>query len=130
GPPGRGPASTTLRRRPTLSPTRPPGRETTMPSLRDFIEHNFRHFNARETLEAAQAYDKHIDEGGKMVVAMGGAMSTGEIGLTLARMIREDKVHAVSCTAANLEEDIFNLIGRPDYEIVPGYRDLTPEQET
>jgi deoxyhypusine synthase len=101
-----------------------------MPSLRAFIEHNFRHFNARETLEAAQAYDRHISEGGKMLVAMAGAMSTGEIGLTLARMIREDKVHAISCTAANLEEDIFNLIGRPDYEIVPDYRDLTPDQET
>jgi deoxyhypusine synthase len=100
-----------------------------MTSLRAFMDQNFRHFNARETLEAAQAYDRHIDEGGRMLVAMAGAMSTGRLGITLARMIREDKVHAISCTAANLEEDIFNLIGRPDYEMVPGYRDLTPDEE-
>ncbi|HEV3229093.1 MAG TPA: deoxyhypusine synthase family protein [Solirubrobacteraceae bacterium] len=101
-----------------------------MTSLRAFMDHNFRHFNSRETLEAAQAYDSHINDGGKMLVAMGGAMSTGRIGLTLARMIREDKVHAISCTAANMEEDIFNLIARPQYEMVRNYRDLTPEDET
>ena len=101
-----------------------------MSSLRSFMERNFHHFNARETLEAAQAYERHIGEGGKMLVSMAGAMSSGRIGITLARMIREDKVHAVSCTAANLEEDLFNLVGRNGYEMVPHYRDLTPEQET
>jgi deoxyhypusine synthase len=57
-------------------------------------------------------------------------MSTAELGISLARMIREDKVHAISCTAANLEEDLFQLIGNKDYRMVPGYRDLTPAEET
>jgi deoxyhypusine synthase len=56
-------------------------------------------------------------------------MSTAELGLSLAEMIRQDKVHAISCTGANLEEDIFNLIAHDFYERVPHYRHLTPEQE-
>jgi deoxyhypusine synthase len=101
-----------------------------MTSIRAFMEHNYRHFNARETLDAAKAYAGHIDAGGKMLVSLGGAMSTAELGITLARMIREDKVHAISCTAANLEEDLFQLLGHKDYVMVPGYRDLTPQDET
>ncbi len=64
-----------------------------------------------------------------MLLAMAGAMSTGEIGIILARMIREGKVHAISCTGANLEEDIFNLISNRDYEVIPSWRDLSPEDE-
>ena len=94
-----------------------------------FIEHQFRHFNARETRDAARGYRAHIDDGGAMLVAMAGAMSTAEIGLTLARMIREGKVHAISCTAANLEEDVFNLVAHDEYEMLPGYLDLSPEAE-
>jgi len=56
-------------------------------------------------------------------------MSTAELGISLAQMIREDKVHIISCTGANLEEDIFNLIAHNHYERVPHYRDLTPEDE-
>ena len=50
--------------------------------------------------------------------ALAGAMSTAELGISLARMIREDKVHAISCTAANLEEDVFNLVAHDEYHIV------------
>lgn len=64
-----------------------------------------------------------------MMVTLAGAMSTAEIGVILARMIRRDKVHAISCTAANLEEDIFNLMARDEYELLPGYLDLSPESE-
>ena len=64
-----------------------------------------------------------------MLLAMAGAMSTAEIGLSLAEMIRQDCVHAISCTGANLEEDVFNLVAHNDYERVPDYRDLTPVQE-
>lgn len=98
--------------------------------ISDFLEKQFLHFNARETLDAAKAYRNHLDSGGKMLVSLGGAMSTGELGISLARMIREDKVHAISCTGANLEEDVFNLIAHDDYKIVPKYRDLSPEAET
>ena len=75
-------------------------------SISAFLEENFRHFNARETLDAARAYRAHMDDGGKMVLAMAGAMSTAELGISLAKMIRAGKVHAVSATAANLEEDL------------------------
>ena len=100
-----------------------------MSAIRNFIERHFRHFNARESLEAARAYQTHVETGGKMLLAMAGAMSTGEIGIILARMIREGKVHAISCTGANLEEDLFNLISKRDYEVIPSWRDLSPEDE-
>ncbi len=98
-------------------------------SVSKFLEENFRHFNARETLEAAQAYRRHLESGGKMLLAMAGAMSTAELGISLAKMIRAGKVHAISCTAANLEEDIFNLVAHDEYKMVPHYRDLSPEEE-
>ena len=64
-----------------------------------------------------------------MLVSLAGAMSTAELGVSLAEMIRQDKVHAISCTGANLEEDVFNLVARDDYRIVPNYRDLSPQDE-
>jgi deoxyhypusine synthase len=98
-------------------------------AIKDFVDHNYRHFNAAVVKDAAQAYVKHIDSGGKMFLAMAGAMSTGEIGLTLAEMIRQDKIAAISTTGANLEEDIFNLVAHNFYERVPGYRYLTKDDE-
>lgn len=99
------------------------------PAVKKFIRENFRHFNAAVVIDAAQAYVDHLHQGGKMMIAMGGAMSTAEIGITLAQMIREDKVHAISCTGANLEEDVFNLVAHRHYCRVPHYRDLTPADE-
>lgn len=98
-------------------------------NVSDFLENHFLHFNARETLDAAKAYKHHTANGGKMLVAMAGAMSTAELGRSLAEMIRQDQVHAISCTAANLEEDVFNLVGNSGYRVVPEYRDLSPQQE-
>jgi len=94
-----------------------------------FIREHFRHFNAATVIDAADAYSRHLDNGGKMLVTLAGAMSTAEIGRSLADMIRQDKVHAISCTGANLEEDIFNLVAHDYYERVPHYRDLTPSDE-
>jgi deoxyhypusine synthase len=94
-----------------------------------FIRHHYRHFNAAALVDAADAYTKHLDKGGKMLVSLAGAMSTAELGLSLAEMIRRDKVHIISCTGANLEEDIFNLVAHDYYERVPHYRDLTPADE-
>jgi deoxyhypusine synthase len=94
-----------------------------------FIRHHYRHFNAAALVDAADAYTKHLDKGGKMLVSLAGAMSTAELGLSLAEMIRRDKVHIISCTGANLEEDIFNLVAHDYYERVPNYRDLTPADE-
>ena len=100
-----------------------------MRAVGQFMEQNFKHFNARETLEAAQAYKELLAGGGTMLLAMAGAMSTGELGISLAEMIRQGKVHAISCTAANLEEDLFNLFSSDCYVPLPCYRDLTPSQE-
>ncbi len=100
-----------------------------MGAIRDFMERSYRHFNARETVWAARAYEEHIERGGKMLLAMAGAMSTGELGISLARMIREGKVHAISCTGANLEEDLFNLLAHDEYEIVPSWRELSALDE-
>ncbi len=94
-----------------------------------FITHHYRHFNAAALIDAARAYDVFIAEGGKMMITLAGAMSTAELGLSLAEMIRRDKVHLIVCTGANLEEDIFNLVAHDFYERVPNYRDLTPQDE-
>lgn len=94
-----------------------------------FMARHYRHFNARETVEAARAYRAHLDAGGKMLVSLAGAMSTGELGIILARMIREGHVHAISCTGANLEEDLFNLLANRDYEIVEDWRALSAQDE-
>jgi deoxyhypusine synthase len=56
-------------------------------------------------------------------------MSTAELGLSLAEMIRRDKVHLITCTGANLEEDVFNLVAHDYYERVPHYRELSPKEE-
>jgi deoxyhypusine synthase len=94
-----------------------------------FVRHHFRHFNAAALVDATDAYRTHLDEGGKMMVTLAGAMSTAELGLSLAEMIRQDKVQIITCTGANLEEDIFNLVAHDFYERVPNYRDLTPADE-
>jgi len=98
-------------------------------TMTSFMEKHFLHFNAREVVDAARGWRELIDDGGEMLLAMAGAMSTGELGISLAEMIRRGKVHAVSCTAANLEEDVFNLFAHRDYEMVPHYRNLTPDDE-
>ena len=98
-------------------------------AVRAFIKHHYRHFNAAALIDAAEGYVRFIDQGGKMLVALAGAMSTAELGLSLAEMIRQGKVHAISCTGANLEEDIYNLVAHEYYVRVPNYRDLTPEDE-
>ena len=89
-----------------------------------FIEHHYRHFNAAALVDAAKGYETHLLEGGKMMVTLAGAMSTAELGLSLAEMIRQDKVAIISCTGANLEEDIMNLVAHSHYKRVPNYRDL------
>jgi deoxyhypusine synthase len=94
-----------------------------------FIERNYLHFNAAALVDAAKGYETHLDEGGKMMVTLAGAMSTAELGISLAEMIRQDKISIISCTGANLEEDIMNLVAHSHYKRVPNYRDLSPQDE-
>ncbi|MGV3504199.1 MAG: deoxyhypusine synthase family protein [Adhaeribacter sp.] len=97
--------------------------------ISQFIKHHFRHFNAAALVDAAEGYRQHLAGGNKMLVTLAGAMSTAEMGILLAEMIRQDKIHAISCTGANLEEDIFNLVAHDFYERIPNYRDLTAQDE-
>ncbi len=97
--------------------------------VKNFITTHFKHFNAAAIVDAAKAYCDLLDENGKMFLTMAGAMSTAELGKSLAEMIRRDKVHAISCTGANLEEDIFNLVANSHYVRLPHYRQLSPNEE-
>ena len=94
-----------------------------------FIQQHFRHFNAAALQDAAEGYRQHLERGGAMLVTLAGAMSTAELGISLAEMIRQDKIHAICCTGANLEEDVFNLVAHDHYVRVPHYRNLTPLDE-
>jgi deoxyhypusine synthase len=97
--------------------------------FKEFFDKNYRHFNAASVVDASKAYVNCLEQGNKMLISLAGAMSTAELGISLAEMIRKDKVHIISCTGANLEEDIMNLIAHTHYERVPHYRDLSPEDE-
>jgi len=97
--------------------------------ISEFIQKYYLHFNAATVVDAAKAYEAQLQAGSKMMVTLAGAMSTGEIGKIFAEMIRRDKVQIISCTGANLEEDIMNLVAHSHYERVPHYRDLTPQDE-
>ena len=102
--------------------------DTTSP-VRDFLARHFRHFNAATLVDAAEAYRAHVDAGGRMLVTLAGAMSTAELGRSLAAMIRAGRVHAICCTGANLEEDVFHLVARDHYVRVPHWRELTAADE-
>ena len=97
--------------------------------ITEFVDRHYRHFNAAVVKDAADAYIAHLNRGGKMMVTLAGAMSTAELGVSLAEMIRQDKVHAITCTGANLEEDLFNLVARTHYKRLPNYRELSAKQE-
>ena len=98
-------------------------------TISQFLKHHYRHFNSAALIDAAEAYKTHLANGGYMMATLAGAMSTAELGLSLAEMIRQDKIHIISCTGANLEEDLFNLVAHDYYERVPHYRDLTAADE-
>jgi len=100
-----------------------------MNSMKQFMKQHYKHFNAASLVDAAEAYEKHLAVGKKMLISLAGAMSTAELGISLAEMIRQDKVHIISCTGANLEEDIMNLVAHDSYKRIPNYRDLTPQDE-
>ncbi|MBT3300852.1 MAG: deoxyhypusine synthase [Bacteroidetes bacterium] len=97
--------------------------------ITEFMLEHFKHFNSAALVDAAKGYEKQLEEGHKMMITLAGAMSTAELGKSLAEMIRQDKVHIISCTGANLEEDLMNMVAHSHYKRVPEYRDLSPQQE-
>ena len=98
-------------------------------NIRAFMKNHFKHFNAAVCVDAAEGYRDFLAQSGKMLVSLAGAMSTAELGISLAEMIRKDKVHAISCSGANLEEDIFNLVAHTHYLRLPEYRNLSKKEE-
>src|SRR5438477_11010288 len=98
-------------------------------SVSQFIDRHYRHLNADVLKDAAETYTAHLERDGRMMITLAGAMSTAELGVSLAEMIRQEKIHAITCTGANLEEDLFNLVARSQYERIPNYRELTPKAE-
>jgi deoxyhypusine synthase len=103
--------------------------EEAMATIRSFMEQHFLHFNSREVVAAARAYEQHLATGGKMLVTLAGAMSTAKVGQILSRMIHAGKVDAICCTGANLEEDLFNLLAYKEYEIIEDWRALSAQDE-
>jgi deoxyhypusine synthase len=100
-----------------------------LPTL-ELILRNFKNFNARATRDALLAYEKHIANGGRMFWAVAGAMSSAQLGITLAPAIRAGLVHGLSVTGANLEESLFRLVAHHSYKDFPEYRYFTKGDDT
>jgi deoxyhypusine synthase len=103
--------------------------ETKLPTL-EFILRNYKNFNARATKNALIAYWHHIEKGGKMFWAIAGAMSSAQLGITLAPAIKKGLIHGLSVTGANLEESLFRLVAHKEYKDFPDYRYFTKEHDT
>ena len=103
--------------------------EKTNDDVRGFVDQHFNHFNAGALRDCARSLDRFLNDGGRLMVTLAGAMSTAEIGRSLAPLIRAGKVHAITCTGANLEEDVFNLVAHSKYQRIPNWRYLSEEDE-
>src|SRR3989338_10434862 len=82
-------------------------------------ERTLNHCNAGATLQAAQWLKQHVENGGKIVVTIAGALSSFQIGVMLAELIRKDKVHLISATAANHEESYYRYVAHSHYAYIP-----------
>src|SRR5689334_17289662 len=96
----------------------------------EFVLRNYKNFNARSTRDALLAYVQHIEAGGRMFWAMAGAMSSAQLGVTLAPAIRAGLIHGFSVTGANLEESLFRLVAHDHYIDFPNYRYMTKQDDT
>src|SRR5947209_4550644 len=104
-------------------------KSTNLPIL-EFILKNYKNFNSRATRDATLAYWRHIEGGGKMFWAMAGAMSSAQLGVSLAPAIRAGLVHGMSVTGASLEESLFRLVAHDSYKDFPEYRYFTKDDDT
>jgi deoxyhypusine synthase len=96
----------------------------------EFVLRNYKNFNSRATRDALVAYWRHIEGGGKMFWAVAGAMSSAQLGITLAPAIRAGLIHGLSVTGANLEESLFRLVAHEHYKDFPDYRYMTKADDT
>ena len=97
--------------------------------IRDFIKRHYHHFNAGALADCAESLNGFLENDGRLMVTLAGAMSTAGIGRSMAPAIRSQKIHAICCTGANLEEDLFRLVASSSYERVDNWRDLTAESD-
>ncbi|MDO8592661.1 MAG: deoxyhypusine synthase family protein [bacterium] len=95
----------------------------------EFAERTLNHCNGGSTLQAALWLKNHLANGGKLVVTLAGALSSFQVGVMLAELIRKNKVHLISATAANHEESYYRYVAHSHYAFIPRYTELTPEQE-
>lgn len=102
---------------------------TSLPIL-ELVLRNYKNFNARATRDALIAYWRHVEGGGRMFWAMAGAMSSAQLGITLAPAIRAGLIHGLSVTGANLEESLFRLVAHHSYKDFPDYRYFTKDDDT
>ena len=111
--------------RPVVSP-RPPGscyslrswRPTTSRSSSSSSRTTRTSTRARRATRSL-AYWRHVERGGKMFWAVAGAMSSAQLGITLAPAIRAGLIHGMSVTGANLEESLFRLVAQPQLQGLP-----------
>jgi deoxyhypusine synthase len=96
----------------------------------EFALRNYKNFNSRATRDALLAYHRHVKSGGRMFWAVAGAMSSAQLGITMAPAIREGLIHGLSVTGANLEESLFRLVAHHSYKDFPEYRYLTKQDDT
>ena len=97
--------------------------------LSAFAERTLNHTNGGSTMQAALWLKQHLKNGGKIMVTLAGALSSFQIGVMLAELIRKNKVHIVSATGANHEESYYRYVAHSHYANIPRYTELTPEQE-
>lgn len=98
-------------------------------TIRAFVDEHYRHFNAGALASTARSLTTFIENGGRLFVTLAGAMSTAELGRSLAPMIRAGHIAGISCTGANLEEDVFNLVAHDSYEQIDDWRNLTAKDD-
>ena len=98
-------------------------------AIRDFIKRHYHHFNAGALADCAESLNEFLENDGRLIITLAGAMSTAGIGRSLAPAIRAQRIHAICCTGANLEEDLFRLVASSSYEKVEDWRDLTAESD-
>jgi len=103
---------------------------TSQTPILDFILANYKNFNSRATRDALIAYWQHIEKGGRMFWAVAGAMSSAQLGITIAPAIRAGLIHGLSVTGANLEESLFRLVAHDHYKDFPDYRYFTKQDDT
>jgi deoxyhypusine synthase len=96
----------------------------------ELLLRDYKNFNARATRDATIAYWRHVEGGGRMFWAVAGAMSSAQLGITIAPAIRAGLVHGMSVTGANLEESLFRLVAHDHYKDFPDYRYFNKSDDT